>query len=670
MNVTLDEAGDSKGKLKQVVAKAKKVDLEGWLFGGVGASNHQYSNGKDDEKDEVLEGGEEEVSDLANNLSPQPLPSLILSAPASPSPPNFETIDLETTPAPSYTRSDSNASNMSGLSDELNGSVDSIDLRRSFQESMDDFRSPLPANHDNLTNNDDDHDPGDGGENDDRGHPSMPLFTAPNPECTSPLARSPPTLPSPPPAAASPILKKQKSEPLKQHAKSVEFRVPEASSEPEQTQSAQLTPLDARKPPPTTSSVFNASVEATLKEQQLTLERRRANSLASENESLRLLIHSLKQKHEDVGDESSGIGSSVVSNSTILVIENLRQSNSLLQSKVEELAQSNSTLEGQSREKSKQLSELSVHHAEVTDQLSSLAQSLHEKSLDVKHTEEREEGLRLHVAALKKSIEELGTELGTWKLKYTDAEHDKLHASASLQKEIDVLKGALEEKAAQQAEKEKQLKIEGAKQRKEKAQQRNLCASLQLQLREMKKELAGEKESATKVRSVEIDTRSEATKHCQHTSDLLHPSLTPSQLSERNSGLQSKLDKTIQKLSEVSSESKEAMNMRIVKLVATEADNGRLRTSLDSEEKKGAKFAATVRELKKELTRSKAQVRVCDKGARTLEILSLSRRYANTARRSSRECRIRWHPRTCVYTITTRRRSRRCVKSSRASEST
>ena len=278
--------------------------------------------------------------------------------------------------------------------------------------------------------------------------------------------------------------------------------MPEASSsEPEQTQSAQHTPPDPRKPPPTTSSVFNASVEATLKEQQLTLERRRANSLSSENESLRLLIHSLKQRHEGVADGSSEIGPSVVSNSTILVIENLRQSNRLLQSKVEELAQSNSTLEDQIRVKSEQLSEISVHHAEVTDQLSSLAQSLHEKSLDVKHAEEREAGLHLQVASLKMSIEELGTELGTWKLKYSDAEHEKLRASASLQKEIDVLKDALEEKAAQQAEREKQLKIEGAKQRKEKAQLRNLCASLELQLDEVKQELAGEKEGATKVSS-------------------------------------------------------------------------------------------------------------------------------------------------------------------------
>ena len=50
------------------------------------------------------------------------------------------------------------------------------------------------------------------------------------------------------------------------------------------------------------------------------------------------------------------------------------------------------------------------------------------------------------------------------------------------------------------------------------------------------------------------------------------------------------------------------MNIRIEKLAAVEADNERLRTSLVSEEKKSAKIAVTVRELKKELTRSKAQL--------------------------------------------------------------
>ncbi|GMI10442.1 hypothetical protein TrLO_g8335 [Triparma laevis f. longispina] len=294
-----------------------------------------------------------------------------------------------------------------------------------------------------------------------------------NPECTSPASAISDSLPP----SASPILKKQRSEPnitSRPHSKSVEFNLP-----------PELGPDPTPPPPPTTSTstVFNSSVEATIKSHQLTLERRRANSLLSENESLRLLIQSLKINTTSGGEETEG--------SAILVIENLRQSNRILQEKVESLALDHENIKTEKDEKIKlrdiQLNELAGVHAEATDRMSGLADRIHELSLDVKEGSSNLLLKENEIKGLKNGVEELGVELGNYKLKY----EAMLAQKNESEKRIIIMK-------EEEKRNNKQRKIEAAKQRKEIAQQKNIVARLEIEIREIKeeKEGRGEEEKA------------------------------------------------------------------------------------------------------------------------------------------------------------------------------
>ncbi|GMH85217.1 hypothetical protein TrVE_jg13610 [Triparma verrucosa] len=542
-------AAQTKIKIKEAVQLAKKVDLEGWLFG---------QNTTPSKKTSINTSTNNDTADAP----PRHLPKTTSSASAStlqrppPAPlhdphnhsdnntnaadPNaFTTVELDhpsEPPSPTFSRAGSNVSNVSGLSDELNGSVDSVDLRRSFQETMDDFRRDQDASSDD--------------ESAAAPPPSPKKKQNYNPECTE--SEQPSVEEGP---AASPILKKQRSEPninmTRPHSKSVEFNIPPEVG-PEST-----TVVAASPPRATPSTVFNSEVEATIKSQQLLLERRRANSLASENESLRLLIQSLKLRRGEEGEAGEN-----ATPSTILVIENLRQSNQLLQSKVEELANSNESLKAEKESKTQQLNELAGHHAAATDRMSGLADRIHELGLDVSEAEGKLKEKEALVETLKSSIEELGTELGNWKLKHAAVLADKTKAEEAM--------NAIKE---EEKKNNKQRKIEAAKQRKELAQQKNVCASLEIELKELKKEMEGKGEEDKTLR-------------------------------EENERLKSLLEKSKEK--ERSDAEKELISAKELSSANSKAEN--LTSTLQIEKTKANKLNGIIKELKKELGRSKTQL--------------------------------------------------------------
>ena len=382
-----------------------------------------------------LAGSETVVAPLPKMIAvPPPLNSQ--NKPPIPPPKLSEPSSFDRPLSPRLHHSDSNQSNDS----ELNSSVDSVDLRRSFQDVFNEHRSPNPnivlqkdnsfesVDVDNDENNEEEDNYEEGGEDQED-----KVEKAPDSRNVVPAP------PFPPPKAASPIFRRRSSS-IASAAANVQFSSLPPAENTEKTQPKKEAVLQRHHSDPS----FDTSDE-TLK--HLLLERRRSNSLAQENESLRIVLENLKKgagNSDEDGDEGSS-GDDVKGPAQTLIMANLRQSNSVLQEKVKELAMINSSFQDRLAEKDKGMEELSKHHIITTDQLAMLSVRIDELKGDVKEYQVRENALENLVTGLQVKLSSTKAQLEEARDGRRDAGEKFMAKKEGMQEEIEGLKVQLGE---------------------------------------------------------------------------------------------------------------------------------------------------------------------------------------------------------------------------------
>ena len=330
-------------------------------------------------------------------------------------------------------------------SSELNSSADSMDLRRSFQDVLNQHRSPAPMAV-NLKKDCSFESVSVGAEEEEEEDEKVDKEDKGEEVREDRFVRVTSANPFPPPTSTSPILRKSKS-------------------------SVNKVPVPGPIPVPTSSDEIL---------QHLLLERRRSNSLATENESLRIVIENLKK--QDEGDhllEGGDSQNAAAGQTQTLIMENLRQANSVLQDKVKELAIMNNSFQDRLQEKERQMEQLGRQHAVTTDQLSGLSMQLE------KLGEVNREGL-LRENVLENLVTNLQVKLGSTKAELETGNEARREAGAKFDVEREEMNDKIQALTVQLGDVTKAKKLETAKLRREKAQLNGASASLESELAELK----------------------------------------------------------------------------------------------------------------------------------------------------------------------------------------